>query len=184
MPSTSSQFSSWAIVEPGVVAGFCDEDRRNKRVSSVPLRPNDAVLPSFATRLVPTPSLPVLLPGVEYSIVPELGEEEEDGMPGPWRSAILLVRAITVLLSGVATGDGVARGRVEELLDPLEELGRCRGTRPAADALLLELDEGLPATISRRPGDVVPLSAKTRDKGEHSQLFQLYTRSEIDSRSM
>lgn len=99
--------------------------------------------------------------GVEYSIVPELGEEEDDGTPGLWQPAILLVPAILGLLSGVAT---------EELPDPLEELGRCRGSRPATDAVLLELDEGLPATISRRPGDGVLLSAKTRHKEGQSKM--------------
>lgn len=66
---------------------------------------------------------------------------------------------LLLILAGVVSGDGVAGVRAEELQEPLEEIERCRGRRPVGDVLLLELDEGLPATISSRRGDTAPLSA-------------------------
>lgn len=140
-------------------------------MSSVLVRPNNVVRPSFAAVSAPTTSFRVPPPGANDSIVPDLGEEEEDGTPGSWRPAVPLVPAIKPLLSGVAIEDGVARGRVEELLDPLEEIERCRGSRPAADALPLELDEGLPATTSRKRGDGVPCSAETVTKAQRERLI-------------
>lgn len=69
---------------------------------------------------------------------------------------------VLLLLAGVAKGDEVAMGRLEELRDPLEEIERCCWRVPVGEALLQELDQGLPATISRGRGDGVPLSAKKK----------------------
>lgn len=118
------------------------------------LRPEGVVPPpSLLASPTPTPSLAAPPPGVEDPSNPE----DEDSGRGSRRPGVLLL-----LLAGVASGDGVAGCRVEALLDPLEEIERCRGRRSVGDGLLLELDEGLPDTISSRRGDAVPLSARCR----------------------
>lgn len=128
---------------------------RNEGVPALPVRPEGAapLSPSLPASPTPPPPLAIPPPGVEN---PSFPEDEDDGR-GSRRSAGLLL-----FLAGVASGDGVVGGRVDKLLDPLEEIDRCRGRRPLGNALLFELDEGFPATISRRRGDDVPLSARNR----------------------
>lgn len=149
--------------EPGVAAAARGGVLRNEEVLALPdLLPEGVIPPpSLPASPTTTPPLTILRLGVEDSSIPE----DEDGGRASRRPGVLLL-----LLAGVANGDGVARGRVEALLDPLEEVERCRGRRPVGDALLLELDKGLPATVSSRRGGDVPLSTNVGQTDKRSAI--------------
>ena len=154
--------------KPRVDAAARGDVLRNEGVPALPdLRPEGVRTPASAPASPTlTPSLAIPPTGVEDPSIPE----DEDGGRASRRPGVLLL-----FLAGVASGDGVAGGRVEALLDPLEGVERCRERRLVGDALLLELDEGLPVTISSRRGDTVPLSANNGQKHIRSaiELYQM-----------
>lgn len=142
----------------------------------MPVFPKGAELPPIALAtvtpsLLPTdraeePSLTLPLPGVGSLGVLEVDDGVRE-LPQVTTVPVLL------LLAGVAKGDEVVMGRVEELRDLLEEIERCCWRVPVREALLLELGKGLPATISRRRGDGVPFSAKKKKVKIHVGKYSI-----------